>query len=75
MTAIPGPSEPESHNSGQSRESSALTGYPVTPPPLPGPVTFDQHWGELTFVHWPVLPESVAHLYPPGRVPTSSPMG
>ena len=69
MTTIPGPSEPESQNSGQSRESSALTGYPVTPPPLPGPVTFDQHWGELTFVHWPVLPESVAHLYPPGTRP------
>ena len=48
---------------------SALADYPVTPPPLPGPVTFDQRWGELTFVHWPVLPESVAHLYPPGTRP------
>jgi uncharacterized protein len=47
----------------------ALAGYPVSPPPLPGPVTFDQRWGELTFVHWPVRPESVAHLYPPGTRP------
>ena len=49
--------------------SPALAGYPVTPPPLPGPVTFDQGWAELTFVHWPVQPESVAHMYPPGTRP------
>ena len=69
MTAIPGPPAPESGESGQSRGSSALAGYPITPPPLPGPVTFDQRWSELTFVHWPVRPESVAHLYPPGTRP------
>src|SRR3984893_15204005 len=54
---------------GQRSLTPHLPGYPVTPPPLPGPVTFDQRWGELTFVHWPVLPESVAHLYPPGTRP------
>jgi uncharacterized protein YqjF (DUF2071 family) len=32
-------------------------------------VTFDQFWADLTFVHWPVLPEAVAHLYPPGTRP------
>jgi hypothetical protein len=61
MTAIPGPPE--------SAESAALAGYPVTPPPLPGPVTFEQRWSDLTFVHWPVRPESVADMYPPGARP------
>lgn len=46
-----------------------LAGFPVTAPPLPGPVAFDQHWSELTFLHWPVRPESVADLYPPGTRP------
>jgi uncharacterized protein len=46
-----------------------LAGYPVTPPRLPGPVTFDQRWSDLTFVHWPVRPESVEHMYPPGTRP------
>lgn len=55
--------------SGESGEDSALTGYPVTPPPLSGPITFDQRWAELTFVHWPVLPASIEHLYPPGTRP------
>jgi uncharacterized protein YqjF (DUF2071 family) len=32
-------------------------------------VTFDQHWSDLTFVHWPVRSESVAELYPPGTRP------
>ena len=48
-------------------ESPALAGYPVTPPPLPGPVTFDQRWGDLTFVHWPVRPESVEQPVPAGN--------
>ena len=47
----------------------ALAGYPVTPPPLTGPVTFDQRWSDLTFVHWPVRPDSVAHMFPPGTRP------
>ena len=46
-----------------------LSGYPVSPPPLPRPVIFDQRWSELVFVHWPVAPESVAHLFPAGTRP------
>jgi uncharacterized protein len=49
--------------------ASALAGYPVSPPPLPRPVVFDQRWSELTFIHWPVAPESVAQLYPLGTRP------
>jgi uncharacterized protein len=48
---------------------AALAGFPVTPPPLPGPVTFDQRWSQLTFLHWPVKPQRVAHLYPPATRP------
>lgn len=28
-----------------------------------------QFWGDLTFVHWPVRPENVAHLFPDGTRP------
>lgn len=38
-------------------------------PPLPHPVLFDQFWADLTFVHWPVDPGTVAHLFPPGTRP------
>lgn len=38
-------------------------------PPLPRPVLFDQFWADLTFVHWPVHPQRVAHLFPPGARP------
>jgi uncharacterized protein len=48
---------------------SELAGYPVTPPPLPPPVILDQRWRDLTFIHWPVHPDSVAHMYPPGTHP------
>ena len=51
-----------------------LVGYPITSPPLPGPVTFDQRWSELTFVHWPVRPRASRTCTRPGPVPTSSPM-
>ena len=44
-------------------------GFPIAAPVLPRPVTFDQYWEQLTFVHWPVRPEAVAHLYPPGTRP------
>jgi uncharacterized protein YqjF (DUF2071 family) len=66
MTAPSGPAAPEP---GEPGGSSALAWYPVTPPPLPGPVTFDQRWVDLTFVHWPVRPDSVAHMYPAGTRP------
>ncbi|WP_208600800.1 DUF2071 domain-containing protein, partial [Mycobacterium malmoense] len=46
-----------------------LAGYPVTPPRLRGPVTFDQRWRDLTFLHWPVRPDTVETMYPPGTAP------
>jgi uncharacterized protein len=46
-----------------------LAGYPVVAPPLPGRVWIDQSWLNLTFVHWPVRPADVAHLYPAGTRP------
>ena len=46
-----------------------MAGFPITAPVLPRPVTFGQFWADLTFVHWPVRPEAVAHLYPPGTRP------
>ena len=46
-----------------------MAGYPVTAPPLPRPAVIAQHWADLTFLHWPVRPETVAHLYPPGTRP------
>jgi uncharacterized protein YqjF (DUF2071 family) len=46
-----------------------LAGFPITAPALPRPVTFDQFWADLTFVHWPVHPHAVAHLFPPGTRP------
>jgi uncharacterized protein YqjF (DUF2071 family) len=46
-----------------------LAGFPVAAPPLGGPVWFDQSWLDLTFLHWPVRPDNVAHLYPPGTRP------
>jgi uncharacterized protein YqjF (DUF2071 family) len=48
---------------------SELAGFPVTAPPLPWPVVTHQHWTDLTFVHWPVDPEAIAHFYPAGTRP------
>jgi uncharacterized protein len=48
---------------------TSLAGFPVDAPPLPRPVTFAQFWSDLTFIHWPVRPEHVEHLYPPGTRP------
>jgi uncharacterized protein len=61
---VAGPPDPY-----QEAASSSLVGYPVVPPPLTRPVVLDQFWADLTFVHWPVQPDSVAHLYPPGTRP------
>jgi uncharacterized protein len=47
----------------------SLDGYPVAPPPLRPPVVLDQVWRDLTFVHWPVDPDSVGHLFPEGTRP------
>lgn len=46
-----------------------MTAFAVDAPRLPRPVLFDQFWADLTFVHWPVDPAAVAHLYPPGTRP------
>lgn len=44
---------------------------PVTPiaPPLAGLKLSAQRWQDLTFLHWPVDPDSVKHLFPPGVRP------
>lgn len=44
-------------------------GFEVDAPPLPRPVVFTQFWADLTFLHWPVDPASIAHLFPPGTRP------
>lgn len=44
-------------------------GFAVTAPPLPPPVFTRQFWGDLTFVHWPVDPDAVAHMFPDGARP------
>ncbi len=51
--------------------SGDLGTHGVSPvaPPLPRPVTFDQFWADLTFVHWPVDPHTIEHLFPPGTRP------
>jgi uncharacterized protein YqjF (DUF2071 family) len=46
-----------------------VTDIPLVAPPLLWPVFTHQHWADLTFVHWPVHPDAVAHLYPPGARP------
>jgi uncharacterized protein YqjF (DUF2071 family) len=44
---------------------------PVSPeaPTLTGPTLMNQRWQDLTFLHWAVRPEAVAHLMPPGTRP------
>jgi uncharacterized protein len=60
---------PPSPPAAESEGTPAPAGYPVAPPPLAGPVTFEQQWADLTFIHWPVRPASVEALYPPGTRP------
>jgi len=43
--------------------------FPVDPPALPHPILLDQRWVDLTFVHWAVEAQSVAHWFPPGTRP------
>jgi uncharacterized protein len=50
-------------------EVDSLAGFPVTAPVLPRPVMFGQFWADLTFIHWPVNAQDVAHLFPPGTRP------
>jgi uncharacterized protein len=49
--------------------AASLAGYPVLAPQLARRVLLDQFWADLTFIHWPVHPDSVAHLYPNGTRP------
>ncbi|GLP73274.1 hypothetical protein TUM20983_03840 [Mycobacterium antarcticum] len=44
-------------------------GFPVTAPILPRPIFTRQRWTDLTFVHWPVDPDAVAHMFPSGTRP------
>ena len=44
-------------------------GFSVTAPILPRPVFTRQWWTDLTFVHWPVDPAAVAHVFPDGTRP------
>jgi uncharacterized protein YqjF (DUF2071 family) len=44
-------------------------GLPEDAPRLPGPALLDQFWADLTFLHWPIDPDAVAHLYPAGTRP------
>ncbi len=60
MTSVPDPSTADFNG------VAALAEYSVNPPALRRPVFFDQRWGDVTCIHWPVLSESVEHLYPPG---------
>jgi uncharacterized protein YqjF (DUF2071 family) len=46
-----------------------MDGFRVDAPPLRPPVWVEQFWGDLTFLHWPVDPASVAPLFPPGIAP------
>ena len=46
-----------------------MSEFAVHAPPLPRPVTFDQFWADLTFLHWPVDPAAVARFFPPGTRP------
>jgi uncharacterized protein YqjF (DUF2071 family) len=49
--------------------SAELANYPVAAPALRPPVLFDQRWCSVAFVHWPVRPERVAGMFPPGTRP------
>ena len=42
---------------------------PEDPLPLQGPPLIQQTWRDMLFVHWPLAPESVVHLFPSGTRP------
>lgn len=37
--------------------------------PLRPPILFDQQWRNVAFLHWPVEPATITHLFPPGCRP------
>lgn len=41
----------------------------VDPPTLAGPLLLRQTWCDLSFLHWAVEPDSIAHYFPPGVRP------
>lgn len=49
--------------------SQRYAGVPREAEQLRGPTMFAQDWLDLAFLHWPVDPGSVAHLYPGGTRP------
>lgn len=49
--------------------SGDVLGVPLTAPPLALPVTFDQYWADLVFLHWPVDPDAVHRFFPAGTRP------
>ncbi|GAB2477563.1 YqjF family protein [Jatrophihabitans fulvus] len=49
--------------------TDVYAGVPREAEPLSGPTMFAQDWLDLLFLHWPVDPASVAHLYPPDTRP------
>ncbi|MEU0498112.1 DUF2071 domain-containing protein [Mycobacterium sp. NPDC006124] len=53
----------------ESVSQSLPEGFAVAAPSVPRPVFTRQFWGDLTFVHWPVDPDAVAHLFPAGSRP------
>ena len=69
--------DPTVGNDSSTSCHDGAVSFSVIAPPLPRPVLFDQFWGDLTFVHWPVNPQHVAHLFPPAPArmcsPTASP--
>jgi hypothetical protein len=44
-------------------------GFAIIAPELVRPIFTHQYWRDLTFVHWPVDPGAIEHLYPPGTRP------
>ena len=62
-------SGPTAPSAPEPSDDASLAGFPVAAPELPRPAFTSQYWRDLTFVHWPVEPASVAHLFPPGSRP------
>lgn len=52
-----------------SSDDNALAGFPVVAGAVPRPIISEQRWCDVTFVHWPVRPDTIAALYPPGTRP------
>ncbi|MEO9323046.1 DUF2071 domain-containing protein [Nocardioides sp. C4-1] len=51
------------------RRTAPVEPVDQTAPPLTGSVLMSQQWRDLTFLHWAVSPDRVAHLMPPHVAP------